>query len=381
MSEADQQEDIALRKAEIEAETQRYGFRQDVRKVVYGTMIVGVAAAMFPFAQKVAELTFSHRIESQKQDLERVVSHRTFLEQIALEGRSEDVETRIRLAEFYSFLSEERRDWEAFRAYLYDIRDGLIDKRADYDVNCIAGRVKGDLECTRLGYEIDEIERYVRPQSERARNAAGCSGPGTVMPDDASIEDDALAGVRQCVTNNKNSGRMEPEILLLGYSASNSTEGTVAWYTSDEARAASHLVIDREGRITQLGRFTERLWHAGASNWNGRSGLNNYAIGIVLENWGELKRAENGFVSWSGAVVDPGDVVETAIDGYGNQNRTHWHIYPEAQIAALVRVVGMLQQHYGISSSNVIGKSDASPRRRVDPGPAFPWSRVRAPLN
>ena len=54
---------LELEKLKIDAELKKEEFRQGVRKVIYGTMIVGVAAALFPFAQKVAESFFAAHIE------------------------------------------------------------------------------------------------------------------------------------------------------------------------------------------------------------------------------------------------------------------------------------------------------------------------------
>ncbi len=52
-----------LEKLKIEAEVKKEGYRQGVKKVIYGTMIVGVAAALFPFMQKVSESFFAAHIE------------------------------------------------------------------------------------------------------------------------------------------------------------------------------------------------------------------------------------------------------------------------------------------------------------------------------
>ena len=46
---------------------------------------------------------------------------------------------------------------------------------------------------------------------------------------------------------------------------------------------SSHLLIDREGELTQFVSFKDRAWHAGESFFRGRSRCNDFAIGIELE--------------------------------------------------------------------------------------------------
>ena len=74
-------------------------------------------------------------------------------------------------------------------------------------------------------------------------------------------------------TPNK-SGVMTPEFLIMHYTAGSSAEGSVAWMCNPAAKAAAHLVIGRDGSLTQLAAFNRVAWHAGKSVWAGRSGLN-----------------------------------------------------------------------------------------------------------
>lgn len=103
---------------------------------------------------------------------------------------------------------------------------------------------------------------------------------------------------------------------------------------------SSHLLIDREGELTQFVSFKDRAWHAGESFFRGRSRCNDFAIGIELE----------------GTDTDP---------------------YADAQYAALAAVAGALAAAYpGISSRTIAGHADVSPGRKTDPGPAFEWQRL-----
>ncbi|MDK2597429.1 hypothetical protein [Pseudoalteromonas obscura] len=130
-------EEVDIEKAQIEAEIKRYEIRAGVWKVALGTALVGIAAAFFPFAQQYATVYFSVKIETMKQQaaldtalreaqLTGTTLNRKFLDSIAEEGRSSNLDERIVLAEYYAYLSdqgEERIRWEGFLKHLYDLRE------------------------------------------------------------------------------------------------------------------------------------------------------------------------------------------------------------------------------------------------------------------
>src|SRR5438874_13727186 len=47
--------------------------------------------------------------------------------------------------------------------------------------------------------------------------------------------------------------------------------------------ASAHALIRRDGQIAQYVPFGERAWHAGKSDYQGRSGCNDFSVGIELE--------------------------------------------------------------------------------------------------
>ena len=48
-------------------------------------------------------------------------------------------------------------------------------------------------------------------------------------------------------------------------------------------RVSAHALIRRDGQITQYVPFGMRAWHAGESQYRGRSGCNDFSIGVELE--------------------------------------------------------------------------------------------------
>jgi AmpD protein len=106
-------------------------------------------------------------------------------------------------------------------------------------------------------------------------------------------------------------------------------------------RVSSHLVIRRDGALTQFVKFTDRAWHAGPSLYDGRQACNDFSIGVELE----------------GADKIP---------------------YEDAQYAALADAVAALCAAYPrLSPTRLVGHSDIAPGRKTDPGPAFDWPRAR----
>jgi N-acetyl-anhydromuramoyl-L-alanine amidase len=106
-------------------------------------------------------------------------------------------------------------------------------------------------------------------------------------------------------------------------------------------RVSSHLLVARDGVVTQFVKFTDRAWHAGQSSYDGRIACNDFSIGVELEG------------------VDTLD-------------------YEAAQYDTLAEVVAALCDAYPrLSADRVVGHSDISPGRKTDPGPAFDWERAR----
>ncbi|HXV40146.1 MAG TPA: 1,6-anhydro-N-acetylmuramyl-L-alanine amidase AmpD [Steroidobacteraceae bacterium] len=114
--------------------------------------------------------------------------------------------------------------------------------------------------------------------------------------------------------------------------------------TIQQLRVSSHVLIDREGRVTQYVPFHERAWHAGPSWWRGRANCNDFSIGIELEGTDE----------------EP---------------------YDDRQYAALVPLIAALQDSYpALAEGWIAGHSDIAPGRKTDPGRAFDWGRLERGL-
>jgi N-acetylmuramoyl-L-alanine amidase len=116
-----------------------------------------------------------------------------------------------------------------------------------------------------------------------------------------------------------------------------------------EGEVSSHYLIgDAPPTIYRLVDEDRRAWHAGKSQWQGRTWLNGTSIGIELVNQGYAE---------------------------GPDGRT-WQAYPPEQIDALIALLKDIMQRHQLAPGSIIGHSDVAPQRKVDPGPLFPWKRL-----
>lgn len=166
-------------------------------------------------------------------------------------------------------------------------------------------------------------------------------------------------------------GGLGARFLVMHYTAGTTAAGAINWFTKPEAKASAHLVIDRDGSITQMVKFDRIAWHAGVSQWGEIKGLNGHSIGIELVNAGKLVKRENGtWVNWAGNTIPAPRV--TVLSHKNGSTAAGWEIYPAKQIAVALEVAIALHAHYQFE--DVLGHDDISPKRKIDPGPAFPMN-------
>ena len=166
-----------------------------------------------------------------------------------------------------------------------------------------------------------------------------------------------------------------PEAIVIHFTAGGKASGSIAWLTKqDDNYVSSHLVIDRNGHVFQLAQFNLRALHAGVSEWNGRTDLNSWSIGIELANWGLLTaNHDGGFVSWSGQPVAAANAREAT---HKNGLSGWWEVFSGLQTDSLVQVCRTLVATYGIRI--IVGHDDVAPARKNDPGPLLDMTELRA---
>ena len=199
-----------------------------------------------------------------------------------------------------------------------------------------------------------------------------------------------------CITDNPNQtpGGIDPKFLLMHYTAGPSMEGAIRSLTNPKRKASAHLIIDKNGDVTQLVPFNNKAWHAGRSVWQPEpslryEGLNRFSIGIELVNGGRLlKAAGDTYRTWWGKKIPLDDVFIDEdyyiTSKYANQSihktGLAFERYPEEQLLAVLEICRTLVETFDMI--DILGHSDvALPEgRKLDPGPAFPMENFQAAL-
>ena len=167
------------------------------------------------------------------------------------------------------------------------------------------------------------------------------------------------------------------KFLVMHYTAGRSAESSIKWLSNPQSRASAHIVIGRDGSVTQMVPFNKIAWHAGRSEWNGFTGLNKHSIGIELDNAGQLTPLGNRWLAWFGEIYDTEDVtVATHKNDRPGTPPAGWHLFPKIQIETALVVAQAIVDEYNLR--DILGHDDIAPFRKVDPGPAFPLRSFRS---
>lgn len=175
-------------------------------------------------------------------------------------------------------------------------------------------------------------------------------------------------------------GRLVPEYIVLHDTASGLNDSSpIDWLTDKRSKVSAHVVIGRDGKITQLVPFNVKAWHAGESIWQGRPLLNGFSIGIEIVNPGRLQKIGEGVYKGVGTYdtnKDPSLVIQrrkTAAHGDG-----YWLAYSDAQVVAVRELCEAICKAYAIKE--ILTHWLISPGRKVDTNPLFPLEQLRLDL-
>ena len=175
-------------------------------------------------------------------------------------------------------------------------------------------------------------------------------------------------------------GAIEPSLVVVHDTAGPLDPGSsVGWLRANPAKVSAHVVIERDGGITQLAPLNRRANHAGRSHYHGREWCNGFAVGIELVNPGRMGLSTQGGRTWArswwGALYDPEEhgIVEAETPQHG---RGWWMPHTPEQIAAVVQVAIAVADAYPVR--DLVPHWYVSPGRKIDTNPLFPLDEVRA---
>ena len=133
------------------------------------------------------------------------------------------------------------------------------------------------------------------------------------------------------------------KLLVIHYTGMQSERESIIRLCNPKYRVSSHFVINQNGKIYRLVQDDQTAWHAGKSCWGKYKNLNKNSIGIELVNKGHEFDYTN---------------------------------FKKKQLSSLIKICKILIKKYKIKKRNIVGHSDISPLRKIDPGEKFPWKEL-----
>ena len=137
-------------------------------------------------------------------------------------------------------------------------------------------------------------------------------------------------------------GRIKKNIkfIIFHYTGMKSESKAISRLTNVKSKVSCHYLIKKNGSVILIVPENYIAWHAGKSYWKKYSSINNYSIGIEIQNKGH----QHGY-----------------------------HRFSNSQIKSLIKISKYLVKKYNINKKNILGHSDIAYERKKDPGEKFPW--------
>jgi len=160
-----------------------------------------------------------------------------------------------------------------------------------------------------------------------------------------------------------------PLYVIAHDTAGRDADSTVNFIANGSRKASYHVIISRDGVMTQMVPLDRQAYHAGVSQHPTKpwlKGMNRCSIGIAFDNPGELSRTTDGTYrawfgsSWSASEVERGH----------RKGRDTWHRpYTPQQLRAFEKLVLALDAEYGLDG--VLSHYDIAPDRKTDTSPTL----------
>ena len=131
------------------------------------------------------------------------------------------------------------------------------------------------------------------------------------------------------------------KFIVFHYTGMSSQNKAINRLTNVRYKVSCHYFIKKDGDIILMVPEIYSSWHAGISNWKKYKNLNNYSIGIEIQN---------------------------------NGHQFGYKKYNNNQINSIIKLSKFLIKKYKINKKNFLGHSDIAYLRKKDPGEKFPWS-------
>ena len=132
--------------------------------------------------------------------------------------------------------------------------------------------------------------------------------------------------------------------IVIHYTGMKSLKDAYFRLNDINSEVSVHYLISRKGIIYNLLCPRLKAWHAGESKWKDHININDYSIGIELENKGH----EHGYENFS-----------------------------KKQYQSINNLIKFLTFNFHIQNNDIIFHSDISPNRKKDPGEKFYLNKLK----
>tara|TARA_E500000178_G_scaffold350575_1_gene409831 strand:+ start:1193 stop:1936 length:744 start_codon:yes stop_codon:yes gene_type:complete len=133
------------------------------------------------------------------------------------------------------------------------------------------------------------------------------------------------------------------KFIIIHYTGMKKESNAIKRLCEPKSKVSAHYFIKNNGDVINLVPDNYVAWHAGKSSWQNYKSLNEYSIGIEINNPGHDHRYKN---------------------------------FTLMQISSLIKLIRNLSKKYGVKKRNILGHSDIAPNRKKDPGEKFPWKKL-----
>lgn len=168
----------------VEFELRRYEARMGVWKVVFGTLIVGLAGVLIPGAIELYSSYFENQRKAAELDLAKQTAHQQYIKEFFQTAINQDIELRIRFANYFSELSDNqyKESWQGYFVNLANTRNDtrkkintLEERLYNLSNNEEVEEVLLAQTMRELGWAYNEIgyvplERSTSPERESSNN-------------------------------------------------------------------------------------------------------------------------------------------------------------------------------------------------------------------
>lgn len=77
---------------------------------------------------------------------------------------------------------------------------------------------------------------------------------------------------------------MVVDTVVLHCDAAADAQASISWIRSRVSKVSYHVLIDRDGTAYRFVESSRRAWHAGVSEFRGRSNVNDFSLGLAFAN-------------------------------------------------------------------------------------------------